>query len=215
MCGGYSLIKNLQKIAGRFETAETGFDFHPRYNVRPGQNMPVVLNTAPRKLTVAHWGITPFSKKTSGQIINTRIESVDKPVFKKDFLSRRCLIPADGFFEWEKTASGSQPYYFTIKNHGLFALAGIWEEDTDGKPHFTILTIKPNPLVAKIHDRMPVILPPDMEKEWLFPENEIHTLLDKIKPYPAGEMAATPVSKKVNLAQNDYPDLIKPLATNL
>ncbi len=215
MCGGYSLTKNLKKTAVRLGINDDTLNFAPRYNARPAQNMPVILNSDPNHFQFAHWGITPFwAKKESKkiQLINTRIESADKITFKKDFSERRCLIPADGFFEWEKTSSGKQPHYFRLKSKEIFSFAGIWEEDDILRiPTFTILTMEPNGLVKKIHNRMPVILNPEMESEWLTSKTDVHDLIKNISPFPEDDMEEIIVSRKVNNAVNDFPELLNPV----
>jgi putative SOS response-associated peptidase YedK len=210
MCGGYSITKNVKKAA-----VELGADFDgpftPRFNARPGQDLPVLLNRTPKSVAAAHWGIIPFwAKEKKSQLINVRLESAEKHVFKKDFAERRCLIFADGFFEWQKLKNGKQPHYFFMKDRGTFTMAGVWEENADGKPCFAILTMPPNALVEKIHDRMPAILPVPKAKEWLSTDTDITGFINKLIPFPARDMSEHAVSREVNVAYNDYPELILP-----
>lgn len=215
MCGGFTITKDIKKAASRFNvTAPLGV-VNPRFNARPLQNLPVILNSDITTIQIAHWGITPgWAKKQEKRtlLINVRIESANKFTFNEDFNRRRCLVLADGFFEWEKTKSGKQPHYFRLKSREIFAFAGIWEEDTDLKQRtFAILTMEPNALVKRVHNRMPVILQPHMEQEWISSDENVHKIITKIKAYPSTEMEEYEISQKVNVAYNDSPNLLQPI----
>jgi putative SOS response-associated peptidase YedK len=150
-------------------------------------------------------------------MINARAETAhEKPSFRAAFRRRRCLVPADGFFEWKRSASGRQPYYFTMQGGGPFGIAGLWErwDAPDGSVLETcaLLTVEANELVETIHNRMPVIVHPDEYELWLTTEDELedHSLLRHLmRPYPAPEMATRPVSTFVNNARNEGPDCIE------
>jgi len=213
MCGGYSITGNVKKAAlklgARFDEPPNR-PFTPRFNARPSQNLPVILNGSPSAVTTAHWGIIPFwTKEKKTQLINVRIESASKPIFRKDFAERRCLVFADGFYEWEKTGSGKQPHYFFMKDKEIFTMAGVWEKDDKDRPCFAIITMPPNALITKIHDRMPAILDGEHAKKWLDSGTDITKFIKDLEPYPARDMSEHAVSREVNAAYNDYPELIR------
>jgi putative SOS response-associated peptidase YedK len=171
MCGRYRLSRRKQMIDDYFETAEE-VDWEPRYNIAPSQNVPIVRQdqTKPeRHFSLARWGLIPFWAKDASigyKMINVRSETAaSKPAFREALKSRRCLIPADGFYEWKRAGTAKQPYSFGMVDDSLFAFAGLWDrwKDTSGivVESFSILTTTPNALLADVHDRMPVILKPD------------------------------------------------------
>jgi putative SOS response-associated peptidase YedK len=167
------------------------------------------------------WGLIPHwakDDKFKFQTINARVEGMEsKPVYRKPFRMQRCLVPATGFYEWDKTQTPSQPYYFTLKSGEMFAFAGLYDVWTDPKTNkeiqsYTIITTAANGVVGKIHHRMPVILLREDEDEWLNPDIiEPERLLPLLKPYPDTEMIAYPVSTAVNRPNMDSAELIKPL----
>ncbi|MGD8725986.1 MAG: SOS response-associated peptidase, partial [Gemmatimonadales bacterium] len=166
------------------------------------------------------WGLIPSWAKDptiGNRMINARAETVaTKPAFEGAFKHRRCLIPADGFYEWQKTGSRKQPYYIGRRDGSVFAFAGLWErwadEGHDPIETFTIITTTPNDLLAPIHDRMPVILPTDRYDEWLDPANtETEALQSLLGPAPAADLTATPVSTYVNSPHNEGPECVRPL----
>ena len=197
-----------------------------RFNVAPMQAVAaVVRDTAGHNhLTAMRWGLIPsWSKDASSaaKLINARAETApDKPSFRAAFSKRRCLIVADGFYEWQKHDDGTKtPMYITLADHKPFGFAGLWEPWTDPASGdtlitCTILTTSPNALMVPIHDRMPVILPPEVYAEWLDPAQT-----DKAKaarllvPFPAKRMAAYPVSRQVNNIRSDNPSLIERAAS--
>jgi putative SOS response-associated peptidase YedK len=165
------------------------------------------------------WGLVPFwadDPLMGNRLINARSEEVAaKPVFRAAFRKRRCLVPASGFFEWQRAPTGrrKQPWYYTVTGHDLFAFAGLWELwDKGGRlESFTILTCRPNELVAQVHDRMPVIVKPECFDLWLDPSVEDNERLAPVlKPFPTPSMSARRVSTRVNTPANDDPSLIEP-----
>lgn len=217
MCGRYSLSKSKIELEERFQ-AEMLPDFKPRYNIAPTQLVPVITSQSPKGFSFFYWGITPDfgkNKPVAQKLINARAESIhDKVSFKSSFEKRRCLIPADGFYEWKKLGKKTKiPYRFTLREDALFAFAGIWEEYetvTGEIQHtFLILTTSPNEIVSEIHDRMPVILNRQMEKKWLdnyTPESE---LLAMLQPHSSDQMLSYTVSPLVNSVENDVPSIIR------
>uniref|UniRef100_A0A7C3MKM6 Abasic site processing protein n=1 Tax=Dictyoglomus thermophilum TaxID=14 RepID=A0A7C3MKM6_DICTH len=219
MCGRFTLIQ-VEKIPERFDVKVLGeVNLRKRYNISPDQPVPIVFQESPNKLEEMIWGFIPHwaKERPKERPINARAESLlEKAMFKDSFLKRRCLVPSDGFYEWKKVGKEKIPYYIKMKDNSLFAFAGIYDIwiSSEGKPikTFTIITTEPNELIKKIHERMPVILSKEDEKIWVNKEEkDVNKLLSLLKPYPADEMEAYPVSKKVNNPQNDSEDLINPL----
>lgn len=220
MCGRFTLIQ-IEKLPERFEAQIIGdINLKKRYNISPNQPVPIVFQESPNKIEEMIWGLIPHwakDPKIGNELINARAESLlEKPAFRESFYKRRCLIPADGFYEWKKEGKEKIPYYIKLKNSSLFAFAGlydIWENEKGEKiKTFTIITTEPNDLLKEIHNRMPVILKREDEKVWINKEEKnIEKLLSLLKPYPAEDMEAYPVSKKVNNPTNDSEDLITPV----
>jgi putative SOS response-associated peptidase YedK len=190
-------------------------DFPPRYNVAPTEDVPVV-RAAPtgRRLDLLHWGLVPRwaqDPSIGNRMINARAETAaEKPAFRDALRRRRCLIPADGFYEWKKVegAKRKQPYLFRMKGDRPFAFAGVWESwrrEGEALESFTILTTGPNELLAGVHDRMPVIVAPADYDRWLDPARNATDVQDLLRAYPAGEMEAVRVSTRVNNAGFDDP----------
>jgi putative SOS response-associated peptidase YedK len=217
MCGRYSLSKSKPELEQRFQ-AEMLADFKPRYNIAPTQLVPVITSESPKGFSFFYWGITPDfgqNKPVSQKLINARSETVNEKIsFKSSFQKRRCLIPADGFFEWKKLGKKTKiPYRFTLLEDQLFAFAGIWEEyeTVSGESHhtFLILTTTANELVGEVHDRMPVILRRDQEKKWLDSYSSTDELISLLQPFSAESMLSFTVSPLVNSVQNDSPGVIR------
>ena len=223
MCGRYTFKTRGQTVADLFGLLEEP-DLEPRYNVAPTQQIPVVLEDSSddgRTLEMMHWGLIPSwanDPSIGSRMINARAETVsEKPSYRSAFKKRRCLIVADGFYEWKKTDAGKQPYYLRLKDESPFAFAGLWEswsmEEGEELRSATIITTEPNEVAAEIHNRMPVILPPDLYDAWLEPDNddqeELLSMLTPASP-PADEMEAYPVSKRVNRPANDEPGVLEP-----
>jgi putative SOS response-associated peptidase YedK len=196
-------------------------DLLPRYNVAPSQEVPVVRQRGEtRELTLLRWGLIPFwskDPKRGPTPINARSDSAsEKPAFRQAFRRHRCLLPADGFYEWKKEGTKKQPVLFRMRDEGPFAFAGLWDrwEGPEGQiiQSCTLLTTEPNELVAPVHDRMPVILPPEAYALWLDPtETEAARVQPLLRPYPAEAMTATLVSPRVNSPREDDPGLIAPV----
>ena len=170
-----------------------------------------------REVVMARWGLISFwmRAKPSKAFINARAETVHKmPMFRHAFARRRCLIPATGFYEWQQRASGKQPWRFTMKDLEPFAFGGLWELVRFGDEEIVstaIIVGEPNPLVHRVHDRMPVILLPEDYERWLAPELGIEDARALLKPFPAERMQAYPVSKLVNSPKNDVEECVAPV----
>ena len=225
MCGRFIQISDPERI--KVSIADLEVDnavskkFKPRYNIAPTQDILTVLNTTVPRLLFTHWGLVPFwakERSIGSRMINARAETLlTKPSFKEPFRRRRCIIFADGFYEWKGTGKSKTPFFIRMKKEGPFALAGLWDRWTDKKTgetllSSTIITTKANSLVSQIHDRMPAILDTDHYKTWLSggqaPEN---ALMNCLKPYSDHEMDAYEISRLVNNAWNDSQELIRPV----
>ncbi|WP_049899245.1 SOS response-associated peptidase [Halococcus agarilyticus] len=229
MCGRYTIFTPPDDLEDRFgATARRSLE--PRYNAAPGQKLPVITNDAPETIDHLQWGLIPGwadDPSIGNRLINARAETVDeKRSFRAAYERRRCLVLADGFYEWTETDAGKQPYRVMLADGEPFALAGLWErwqppqkqtgldEFDDGDPDtkadpvetFTIVTTEPNSVIEPLHDRMAVVLPPDGEQRWLDGEADGKELLE---PYQAEEMRAYPVSTAVNNPSNDSPALVE------
>jgi putative SOS response-associated peptidase YedK len=211
---------SAEEVAGRFGADEQQLALLPRYNVAPNQLMPVVVRNSPNRLAEMQWGLIPsWSKepRVKFSTINARAETIaSSPVFRGPFKSRRCLVPASGFYEWRQTAQGKQPYCFRLKRGDLFAFAGLYDVWSDAEGNelysYTIITTRPNDLVAPIHNRMPVILSRADEDAWLDQASDSARLRSLLAPYPAAEMEAFAVSRAVNNPANEGAELMQPIA---
>ena len=221
MCGRYNLISNLTVLGERFQFDATQLTLEAAYNVAPTQNVLTVVGGAPRRAGFMRWGLIPFWAKNhsiGSRMINARAETVaDKRSFRDSFRRRRCLVLADGFYEWQRTGSGKRPMRVALRSGEPFAFASIWSiwKDTEGNPIPTcaIITTSANELLRPIHHRMPVILPRDMEGFWLDRSIQDTTELRSVlNPYPDGTMEAYEVSTLVNSVANDGPELIARVA---
>ncbi len=218
MCGRYSISKNIEEIVENFKI-EVLKDFSAQlFNAAPMMKLPVITNTDPKKLQLFSWGLIPSWSKDptiGNKMINARGETIfEKPSFRSCIRNKRCLVPADSFYEWKKTEEKKQPFRIKLKKRGLFSLAGIWDEwkDVDGKikSTFSIITTSPNNLMSEIHDRMPVILQKDDEEKWLL-ANDVNEISSLITSYPAIEMEACPISLMVNSPRNNSAEIHTPL----
>ena len=222
MCGRFTLHSPQDRIAALFELAPAP-ELHPRYNIAPSQPV-AAIRIAPgqdrRVLDLLRWGLIPFwakDPKTGYKMINARAETVaSKPAFRDAFRRRRCLIPADGFYEWKAIEGGKQPYYIRLKGGGPFALAGLWEhwDGAGGEviESCTIIVTEANELMSTIHDRMPVILAPQDYDLWLDPAVQAReTVSGLLRPFPADAMEAYRVGLGVNSPRNDEARLIEPV----
>lgn len=198
MCGRYSLHSNPQVVALHLG-AESLPDFPPRYNIAPGATAPIL---GPDGATLAHWGLR-------GKMHNTRAETLAvKLSFRDAYHRRRCLIPANGFYEWKRAGSLKQPYYIHPAAGGLFAFAGLWENWQD-RQTFTVITTEANVAMGAIHDRMPVIIAPEHYVGWLHGEEGL------LRPPPNNAIRCHPVSPAVNRASSESPALIAPLDSEI
>jgi putative SOS response-associated peptidase YedK len=211
MCGRFTLRAKPDTLVELFLLTEPP-DWSPRYNIAPTQQVPVVRvkGDGGREFVRLRWGLIPsWAKDVSGPpLINARAETVaTKPAFRTALKQRRCLIPADGFYEWLKAGKKKQPFSFRLWDDQPFAFAGLWERWTSGEEPVescTIVTTESNELVRPIHDRMPVILPACYHAQWLDPVvRDPDRLLTLLRPFPAAEMAAAPVSDWVNSPRHD------------
>ena len=221
MCGRYTLASPTERLAEEFGFDGTSVELAPNYNVAPTQGVAAVLEEGgQRRLEVLRWGLIPPWADDPGigsRMINARSETAPgKPSFRRAFRERRCLIPADGFYEWQRTNGAKQPYYIHMEDGRPFAFAGLWESwDKGGEGEVrtcTILTTGANALVGEVHDRMPVILAHDAYDVWLDPASERDELTGLLAPYPEDEMEAYPVSRFVNSPSNNDPRCIEPAA---
>lgn len=218
MCGRYTQTADARTLAGRFRLAKLGVDVRPRWNMAPGQEGPVVFVEGGRRLGIYRWGLIPAWAKDptiGSKMVNARAETAaDKPAFRGPFQRRRCLVPADGFYEWRKAGKAKVPVRFTRLDGAPFAFAGLWDEwtSTEGSVvrSFSVLTTEPNPLVAAVHDRMPVMLTEAGEDAWLDPGAKTAELRALLVPYDAAGMRAQDASTRVNAARNDDPSLLVP-----
>jgi putative SOS response-associated peptidase YedK len=221
MCGRYTLASPTERLAEEFGVDASSIELSPNYNVAPTQGVAAVLEEAGhRRLEVLRWGLIPPWADDPGigsRMINARSETAPgKPSFRRAFRERRCLIPADGFYEWQRTNGAKQPYYIHMEDGRPFAFAGLWESWSKGGEGevrtCTILTTGANALVGEVHDRMPVILAHDAYDVWLDPASERDELTGLLAPYPEDEMEAYPVSRFVNSPSNNDPRCIEPAA---
>jgi putative SOS response-associated peptidase YedK len=218
MCGRFSLTVEEVAINERFGIeGSTDVPYVPRFNGAPGQHLYVITNSRPRILNRFKWGLIPPWAKEPGigyKMINARAETIaEKVSFKTPLKSRRCLIPADGFYEWKQGPGKEKtPYRITLKDSSLFAMAGLWEnwKDAEGKSvhTFTIITTAANELMQGLHERMPVILPAELEEVWLH-EPDVQAVLPWLRPYPAELMHAWPITKLINSVVNDGPEVLQ------
>lgn len=240
MCGRYTITQDLANLEKLIRFICKVVDFKPRYNLAPRQIAPVLIwERGTATLKPMRWGLIPSWSKdeTIGdKLTNARADTLsEKPSFRRPFEKQRCLIPADGFYEWQTTPAGKQPFRFTMRDARIFCMAGLWErwlrppregelglDDSDPVSGlsvsasqivetFTIITTEPNPMVAAVHNRMPVILGPEHYQWWLQPDRfEPQFLKTLLRPYPAADMACVRVSKLVNNAKHDSPACLLP-----
>ncbi len=221
MCGRFTLLSPPEVLQQTFDLPEVP-DLVPRYNIAPTQQVAAVRLAPPgtRELVRLRWGLVPSwadSPSVGVRMLNARSETVaDKPSFRAALCRRRCLIPADGFFEWLNSNGRKQPYYFRLRSGKPFAFAGLWEHwQRDGEviDSCTILTTEANELVKPVHDRMPVILPPDAYPLWLDPAvQRSEALQSLLQPFRAEEMITGPVSMRVNSPRNDDRECVQSVA---
>src|SRR5208282_5526630 len=221
MCGRYSITSAPEAMRRLFKFTNALPNLRPRYNVAPTQDVPVVRSASDaRELVTIRWGIVPHWARDlsiGSKMINARSETVaEKPSFRESFKKRRCLVVADGYYEWQKVDGKKLPWRYTLADGSPFAFAGLWarwDKASDGVPveTCTIITTEANQLARHIHDRMPVILAPDDYAAWLG-ENSVREVSELLKPYPAEDMRAYRVSTVVSNSRNDVPECIEPAA---
>ena len=221
MCGRFTITLEPGFWQEEFALKNTPSEWKPRYNVAPSQDVPVVTNATEREIEMMRWGLIPYWAKDESigyKLINARSETIEqKPSYKYAFSKRRCLILADGFFEWQRAArkqTPKVPYYFQLRDEKPFAFAGIWEiwKNAQEKEVFScsIITCPANEIVAPIHDRMPVLFNSSQCWKWLEEEAQA-TLKAMLQPYPAEEMKTYPVGRWINNPKNDSAECILPL----
>ena len=217
MCGRYNLISNLTVLGARFQFDATQLTLEAAYNVAPTQDVLTVVGGESRRAGFMRWGLIPFwakNRSIGSRMINARAETVaDKPSFRDSFRRRRCLVLADGFYEWQRTGSRKRPMRVALRSGEPFAFAGIWSvwKDPDGNsiPTCAIITTSANELLRPIHHRMPVILPRNMEGVWLDRSiQDPSRLRSMLAPYADAAMEAYEVSTLVNSVANDGRELI-------
>lgn len=218
MCGRYTLGREPGSLLDYFHLHGEVPAYHLSYNIAPSQTAPVIVQDANqhRVCRMMRWGLVPHWAKqedTRYRMINARCETVaQKPAYRDAFRASRCLVPADGFYEWHQAEDGKQPYYIYEANRGLFAMAGLWskwQSEDRSLLTFSILTTQANPLMQDIHERMPVILPESDYDSWLNPTTSKQALLDMLHTPVAVKLAMHPVSKAVNNPDNDLQSLIE------
>lgn len=221
-CGRYTLVMGKQKLEQRFGTTnKTPKSVKSNYNTAPTQQMPVITNHGEgNEIELMSWGFRPVWAQdisSAYKFFNARAETLtEKPMWKKSFASKRCLVPASGFYEWQKDGKAKKPYYIFLKNQELFSFAGIYDSWTDkktGEVHnsYSIITTPPNKMMRPIHDRMPAILPRQHENDWINPEaaDDFGFLEHLLTPYNPQDMSAYEVSTQVNAAKHNSKDLIE------
>lgn len=214
MCGRYSITTPLEAMCQLFDV-ESGLNLRPRYNVAPTQEVPVVRAAdGGRELTTMHWGLVPFwakDRSVAAKMINARAETVaERPAYRQAFRSRRCLIPADGFYEWRTEGKAKQPWRLRFADGAPFAFAGLWEhwKGSDSElTSCTILTTTANEALRPIHPRMPVILPRTAYERWLAEPDA-----GLLQPWGGAPLTAYRVSRDVNNVRNDGPACFAPAA---
>ncbi|HEX9204655.1 MAG TPA: SOS response-associated peptidase [Candidatus Deferrimicrobiaceae bacterium] len=221
MCGRFTLFTPASRLAEVFLPGEV-LAATPRYNITPGQPILAIRASAHhnrREFAMPRWGLVPAWARDAAignRLINARAETVsEKPAFRRAFRERRCLVPADGFYEWKREGPGKRPFYIRMKDGAPFAFAGIWErwEGAPGKVVETcaILTTEPNEILSPIHDRMPLILSPEEYGLWLDPSVPPSDRLARLlRPFPPGGMETYPVGRAVNNPHSEGPSCIRP-----
>ncbi len=220
MCGRFTITVTLEELLTRYLIDDSKISvFKPNYNVAPMHNIPAVIGSDEEsRLGELRWGLVPVwakDDKIGNKMINARAETVaEKPAFKRLLKSKRCIIPADGFYEWKKDGTSKQPFRILLSDGGIFSFAGLYDtwEDLEGNKlsTCTIITTTPNSLMADIHDRMPVILRPEDEADWLGRDNDdVESLLKLLNPYDASKMKAYKVPSAVGNVRNNSKELLE------
>jgi putative SOS response-associated peptidase YedK len=220
MCGRYTVAVRGEDLFEELDVGEPPFDIRPRYNVAPTQLAPVVLRSRAGPLALAEfrWGLVPpWARDVTigNRLINARAETLaTKPAFRSAFQRHRCLVAADGWYEWQRHGSRKVPMWIHLRSRRPFAFAGLWERwgpPEDPLHSFTIVTTAAAPPIRDIHDRMPALLPPAARSTWLDPEADPVALAALLRPYPGDDLEAWAVSTLVNSPRNDLEACIEPL----
>ena len=220
MCGRFAQHSSLSVLKEAFEIQTVTCEVTPSYNIAPTQRVPAIIHRGDHRLGTLHWGLVPAGARDTSRassLINARAETLeDKPSFRGAYEKRRCLILADGFYEWKSDGRQKQPWYFTLEGGGPFAFAGLWETWKGGEGcdyhSGAIITIEADESMRKIHRRMPVILIPDVHAAWLDTENRDPKMLNKIiEDEHVRKLKCFPVSKRVNSPLNNDPSCIEPV----
>jgi putative SOS response-associated peptidase YedK len=211
MCGRFTL-RSTRRIS-RPGVRNLDLPLEPHFNITPSQNVLTIGDFgAGLEARLLQWGLIPSWSTDGKGFINARAETVEeKPSFNESFRLRRCLIPADGFFEWKRTGREKRPFYFHVDDEMPFAFAGIWDTWSNRGEVVTscaIITTAANELVGELHDRMPAILLPDFQDAWIDPKTNRSVLTELLQPFPSVRMKSHPVSSGVNSPENDTPDLL-------
>ncbi|MDJ1500713.1 SOS response-associated peptidase [Xanthocytophaga agilis] len=226
MCGRYSIILEEESLTRAFH-AQLSQDIPPHYNAAPGQSLPVITNEKTSQVQLFRWGFIPQWAKEENvgyKMINARLDGIEeKTSFKKAFQSQHCLVLANSFFEWKQSSSGKNgktPYLIKPKDQSLFAMAGIWNRWTNyttGEEisSFAIITTEANELMGSIHERMPVILSSEQAAGWINSSLSIDKQKALLTQYDSEQMEAYEVTREVNKAYNDYPQLLEPLGDSI
>jgi len=221
MCGRLVLKDNIEDLSSCFQIDNVDdLLLEARYNIYPGQNVPVIIMEERKKFVMMRWGLVPSWSNDpliGFQMINARAETLSqKASFKNSFKKLRCIIPCSGFYEWKKLDKKTKvPYFIRLRNGTPFALAGLWDrwnKDGGNLTTFTIITTTPNNIIKPIHDRMPVILKSENHDMWINPDiTDTEYISDFLKPYPSEEMELYEISTFVNNPKNDSPECIEPI----
>ncbi|WHX47283.1 SOS response-associated peptidase [Paenibacillus woosongensis] len=220
MCGRFTITVPYEELLLRYYIDEdTNINYEPSYNAAPMQYIPaVVKGSNGNRLGSLRWGLIPSwakDDKIASKMINARAETItEKPSFNRLIASRRCIIPADGFYEWQQRAKSKQPFRIILKDEGIFSFAGLYDMWMDPSGNrlatCTIITTTPNRLMADIHNRMPVILQKEDEAEWLDRDHaDVTALMQLLRPYDSNEMRAYPVSSEVGNVRNNDAKLLE------
>jgi putative SOS response-associated peptidase YedK len=219
MCGRYSISKKKGELQVRFSATVEAAGETQRYNVAPTQSAAIITSSEPSSVKFFRWGLIPANaaniKEIGGRYINARAETLtEKYPFARLLATNRCIVPADGFYEWQKKGNSKIPHRFTLKDDSLFAFAGLWDEWIDRGTgeiihSFTIITVAPNELVEPVHNRMPAILRTEHERLWLDASFPVSDAIELLQTYPAELMKRATVSSLVNSPMNDLPEVLE------
>jgi len=222
MCGRFALSAKTEEVEKLLPKLYIDIEIKLNYNIVPTSQIPIIVNFNKPTLVLAYWGLIPFwakDKKTANKMINARAESLlQKPSFKNLFISKRCLIPSTGFFEWQKNivTNNKIPYYIKVKNENVFTFAGLWDKWIDKQTgeeiiSATIITTQSNEKINQIHNRMPLIIQNDDRDKWLNPNTGIESLLKLLQPLPSELIEFYQISQKVNNPSNNSAEIIQPI----